>query len=96
MTTRNWQRRSLRRVTSLGVGVTLSTAGLVALSTAAFAHANVVTGAASCALPLGSGYSIVWSVTNDWNLSETAQIASESGAGSSFTPQSFAIAASGD
>ena len=46
MTTGNWQRRSLRRITSLGVGVILSTAGLVALSTAAFAHTNVVTGTA--------------------------------------------------
>jgi len=63
---------------------------------AAFAHANIVTGVVDCATPLGSGYQVTWTVANNWNLSETAQVADATGGVSTVTPVSLTIPASGD
>jgi hypothetical protein len=89
---RHWKRRTAQAALAL----TVVGGGLVAFGTAAWAHANIVTGVASCASPLGSGYKITWTVANDYNLSETAQVGSATGGLSTVTPLSFTIVASGN
>jgi hypothetical protein len=67
---RGWRRGGIH----LGVAATLAAFALVALSPAAFAHANIVSGTTSCGAPTSDGYQVNWSVTNDWNLPETARV----------------------
>jgi hypothetical protein len=46
----------------------LALVGLVAFATPSFAHDDAVTGAAACATPLGTGYVVTWTISNDWPL----------------------------
>jgi hypothetical protein len=41
--------------------------GLVAFATPSFAHDDAVTGASACASPLGTGYVVTWTISNDFN-----------------------------
>jgi len=69
---------------------------LVALSPAAFAHANIISGIASCGSPTSTSYQVTWSVTNDWNLPETAQVTAATGGLSTLSLTSLRIQASGN
>ena len=72
----------------------LAIVGLVAFATPAFAHNNLISANASCASPLGSGYTIVWTVQNDFNLAETGSVTSVTGGLSTLSSTTFGIAAS--
>jgi hypothetical protein len=96
MITGNRIRRSAHGITNLGLGGAITVAGVLGFGTAAYAHANIVSGVVTCASPLGSGYQVAWTVSNDWNLSETAQVVSVTGGVASLSAFSLAIPASGN
>jgi hypothetical protein len=87
-----WRRRGIH----LGVAASIAAFTLVALSPAAFAHANIVSGVTSCGSPTGSGFQVTWSVSNDWNLPETAQVTAATGGLGTLSQTSLEIAASGN
>lgn len=89
---RVWPRRAVQ--VSLASGV--AAMGLLVLAPNAFAHADLVSGVVTCASTPGAGYDIAWSVTNDYNLSETAHVTAVTGGISEITPSSFGISASGN
>jgi hypothetical protein len=70
--------------------------GLVALSPAAFAHANIISGITSCGPPTSGTYQVTWSVTNDWNLPEIAHVTAASGGLGTLNLTSVGIPASGN
>jgi len=68
------------KLTQVGVSVLLAVGGLFVAATAASAHANAVTGVATCvSTPGAAHYNIVWTVANDWNLTETATVTAATG-----------------
>jgi uncharacterized repeat protein (TIGR01451 family) len=88
--------RSGRLATRLGIAGALAAIGLVAVAGPASAHANIVTGVAVCASPAGTGSVVTWTVANDYNLSESAQVTAATGGLSTVNPVTQAIAASGN
>ena len=72
----------------------MAVVGLVAFATPAFAHDNIVHATASCASPAGSGYTIDWTVQNDYNATETGSVTSVTGGLSTLSSTTFSIAAS--
>jgi hypothetical protein len=90
------RRRSspLRRVVKGGLASAVAVVGLVAFATPAFAHNNIVSAAASCASPAGSGYTIEWTVQNDYNATETGSVTSVTGGLSTLSSTTFSIAGS--
>ncbi len=68
--------------------------GLVAFATPAFAHNDLVSATASCASPAGSGYTIVWTIQNDFNLTETGSVTSVTGGLPTLSSTTYSIAAS--
>ena len=84
----------LRRAIKGGVASALAVVGLVAFATPAFAHDNIVSATASCAVPAGSGYTIVWTIQNDYNESETGSVTSVTGGLSTLSSRTYSIAAS--
>ena len=84
----------LRRVVKGGLASAVAIVGLVAFATPAFAHDNIVSATASCASPAGSGYTIDWSVQNDYNATETGSVTSVTGGLSTLSSTTFSIAAS--
>ena len=84
----------VRRVIKGSFASLLALVGLVAFATPAFAHDNFVSARASCASPLGSGYTIVWSIANDFNLPETGSVTSVTGGLATLSTTSFSVAAS--
>jgi hypothetical protein len=76
--------------------MTVATLGLVASATPALAHSNISTATSSCPTVAGANYQITWSVSNDWNLPETAHVTYATGGGTTLSETSFAIAASGN
>jgi uncharacterized repeat protein (TIGR01451 family)/fimbrial isopeptide formation D2 family protein len=63
--------------------------GLGFFAAPAFAHQNYITGVASC--PSGATQSIVWTIANDWNESETVNNFSTSATGATFSASSVTI-----
>jgi hypothetical protein len=59
-----------RRLVQGGLALSLTLIGMVAFSAVASAHQNLEAGVASCSSPLGSGYTVSWTVSNDWDMSE--------------------------
>ncbi len=84
----------LRRAIKGGVASALAVVGLVAFATPAFAHDNIVSATASCANPAGSGYTIVWTMQNDYNEPETGSVTSVTGGLSTLSSRTYSIAAS--
>ena len=72
----------------------MAVVGLVAFATPAFAHDNIVNATANCASPAGSGYTVVWTVQNDYNATETGSVTSVTGGLSTLSSTTFSIAAS--
>ena len=72
----------------------LAIVGLVAFATPAFAHDNLISATASCASPLGSGYTVVWTIQNDFNGPETGSLTSATGGLSTLSSTTFDVAAS--
>ena len=75
-------RRMGRRTVNAGVAAGILLVGVVASVLvdpgAAFAHSNYVTGVATCST-VGANEDITWTVSNDYNLSETASVVSATG-----------------
>jgi hypothetical protein len=95
MRARENSRARLRGGIQVGAALTIAACTLVALSPAAFAHANIISGIASCGPPTGTSFQITWSVTNDWNLPETAEVSATGGVGT-LSAASLEIPASGN
>ena len=84
----------VRRAIKGGVASALAVVGLVAFATPAFAHDNIVSATASCANPAGNGYTIVWTIQNDYNGPETGSVTSVTGGLSTLSSTAYSIAAS--
>jgi uncharacterized repeat protein (TIGR01451 family) len=84
----------VRRVITGGLASALALVGFVAFATPAFAHNDIVTAAGSCASPLGSGFTVTWSIENDYNLTETGSVTSVTGGLGTLNGTSYSIAAS--
>ncbi len=84
----------LRHVVKGGLASALAIVGLVAFATPAFAHNDIVSAQASCANPLGSGYTIVWTIANDYNVTETGSVTSVTGGLATLSSTTYNIAAS--
>jgi hypothetical protein len=82
-----WLRRTLQGTMAAAIAMV----GLVAFSAPAFAHNDAISGVASCASPLGSGYTITWTISNDWNESERGTVTSVTGGLPSLNSSSFTI-----
>jgi uncharacterized repeat protein (TIGR01451 family) len=67
--------------------------GLVAFTTVASAHDDTVVGVASCASPLGSGYTVAWTVSNNWDMSETGTVTAVTGGLATVGASTFTIGA---
>jgi len=87
-----WRRNGIY----LGVAATLAALGLVASATPALAHANIITGTSTCSTTAGADYQITWTVANDWNLPETANVTYATGGNDTLSQASLTIPASGD
>jgi uncharacterized repeat protein (TIGR01451 family) len=86
----------LRRVIHAGFASALVLIGTVAFSTVASAHDNAIVGAASCASPLGSGFTITWTVSNEWDQTEAGTVTSVTGGLSTLHQAAFTIGAQDD
>jgi hypothetical protein len=74
--------------------VLFGTVGAVVVDpTAASAHANIVTGVATCS-KFGGNVDITWTVANDYDLTETATVTSATGGTGTVTGSPATIAAS--
>jgi len=67
--------------------------GMVAFSTVASAHDDLIVGVASCSSPLGSGYTVSWTVSNNWDISEVGTVTSVTGGLATLHATTFTIAA---
>jgi hypothetical protein len=88
-----WRRRTGIHV---GVAATVAACSLVAFASPASAHANIVNGTTNCGSPTGATYQVTWTISNDWNLPETALVVAATGGTATVTPTSLTIPASGD
>jgi len=70
----------------------LALVGLVAFgTTVASAHDDAITGSASCATPLGTGYTVTWTISNDWDESENGTVTAVTGGLSTLNSPTFTI-----
>jgi uncharacterized repeat protein (TIGR01451 family) len=86
----------LRRMIQAGLASALVLIGMVAFSTVASAHDNAIIGVASCASPLGSGYTVGWTVSNDWDQTEAGTVTSVTGGLPTLHATTFTIGAQDD
>jgi hypothetical protein len=83
----------LRSMAVLAMSIGLGSVASFALVTDASAHADIVSGSAVC--QTNGTYTITWTVQNDWNLSETVALVSNT-AGGVFTGVPVSVLASGN
>ncbi len=83
-----------RRVVEGVVASAVAILGLVAFSTPAFAHDNIVSASGACADPLGTGYKVTWTIANDYNATESGSVTSVTGGLATLSATTFSIAAS--
>jgi uncharacterized repeat protein (TIGR01451 family) len=83
----------LRRIAQGGLALSLVLIGLVTFSTVASAHDDLIVGVASCSSPLGSGYTVSWTVSNNYDMSEAGAVTSVTGGLATLHTASFTIAA---
>jgi hypothetical protein len=76
-----------------GLALSLVLIGIVAFSSVASAHNDAVVGVASCSSPLGSGYTVSWTVSNNWDVSEAGTVTSVTGGLATLHATTFTIAA---
>jgi uncharacterized repeat protein (TIGR01451 family) len=83
-----WVRLALQGVLAIALGLV----GLVAFGTAvASAHNNAISGKASCATPLGTGYTVTWTISNDWDESESGTVTAVTGGLATLNSSTFTI-----
>jgi uncharacterized repeat protein (TIGR01451 family) len=85
--------RWFRRIAQGALALSLILIGMVAFSTVASAHDDLIVGVASCSSPLGSGYTVSWTVSNDYDMSEAGTVSSVTGGLATLHATSFTIAA---
>ncbi len=93
MTTATHLTHRFRRMTQGGLVVSLVLIGVLGFSKVASAHDDLIVGVASCSIPLGSGYTVSWTVTNDWDQTEAGTVASVTGGLATLDAATFTIAA---
>ena len=81
------------RLAQVGLAASLVLLGLVAFTTVASAHNNTIVGVSSCASPLGTGYTVTWTVSNDWDMSEVGTVTSVTGGLPTLHATTFTIGA---
>ena len=86
--------RHVRRVVQGGLASALAVVGLVAFATPAFAHHDIISASASCSPPLGSGFTVTWTIQNDFNLTQTGSVTSITYGLSTLNHTTYSIAAS--
>ena len=86
---RHW----FRRLALGGLALSLVLIGLVAFSAVASAHDDSIVGVASCASPLGSGYSVAWTISNDYDMAEAGTVTAVTGGVATLHPSTFSIGA---
>ncbi len=84
----------VRRVIGGGLASVLAVVGLVAFAAPAFAHNDIISASASCSSPLGTGYTIAWTIENDYKTAETGSVTSITGGLSTLHGTTYSIAAS--
>ena len=77
-----------------GLASALAIVGLVAFATPAFAHSDTITESASCSSPLGTGFTIAWTITNNYTLAETGSVTSITYGLSTLNNTTYSIAVS--
>jgi uncharacterized repeat protein (TIGR01451 family) len=92
MTTIRFTHR-FRRMAQGGLAVSLVLIGVVGFSKVASAHDDAIVGVASCSSPIGTGYTVSWTVTNNWDQTEAGTVASVTGGLATLNATTFAIAA---
>ena len=88
--------RPFRMIVRGVIALSLALIGMVALSAAASAHSDAVASGVSCASPLGTGYVITWTVSNEWDLSEAGTVTALTGGVATLHATTFSIAAQDD
>jgi uncharacterized repeat protein (TIGR01451 family) len=83
----------LHRMAQGGLALSLVLIGVVAFSTVASAHDDLIVGVASCSSPLGSGSTVSWTVSNNWDMSEAGTVTSITGGRATLHATTFTIAA---
>jgi hypothetical protein len=88
-----WSTR-VRRTLFGALASVLALVGLVAFATPSFAHDDAVTGASACATPLGTGYVVTWTISNDFNSAvKTGTVTGVTGGKGTLSATSFTIPA---
>jgi uncharacterized repeat protein (TIGR01451 family) len=82
-----------RRMAQGGLVVSLVLIGVLGFSKVASAHDDLIVGVASCSIPLGTGYTVSWTVTNNWDQTEAGTVASVTGGLATLDAATFTIAA---
>jgi uncharacterized repeat protein (TIGR01451 family) len=85
-----------RRMMQAALAASLVLIGMVAFGTVASAHDNVIVGVASCASPLGSGYDVTWTISNEWDQTEVGTVTAVTGGLSTLHETTFTIGAQND
>jgi hypothetical protein len=76
------------------MGAVLALVGLVAFATPSFAHDDMVTAKSACASPLGTGYVVTWTISNDFNSPVVnGKVLSVTGGLTTLSATTFTIAA---
>ena len=84
----------MRGIIKGGLASAIAVVGLVAFATPAFAHNDYISPTTACSSPLGTGYTITWTIANDFNLSETGSVTFVTGGLTTLNSTTFSIAAS--
>jgi len=85
-----------RRMAQGALALSLVLIGIVAFSTVASAHDDLIVGVASCSSPLGSGYTVSWTISNNYDMSEAGTVTSVTGGLATLHAATFTIAAQDD
>ena len=93
MTTATHLTHRFRRMAQGGLVVSLVLIGVLGFSKVASAHDDLIVGIASCSTPLGTGYTVSWTVTNNWDQTEAGTVASVTGGLATLDAATFTIAA---
>jgi len=91
-TTKHFTHRFLRLAQG-GLAASLVLIGVVGFGNVASAHDDAIVGVASCSNPIGTGYTVSWTVTNDWDQTEAGTVTSVTGGMATLDASTFAIAA---
>ena len=96
MTTSTHFNHRYRRMAQGVLAISLVLIGVLGFSKVASAHDDAIVGVASCSSPLGTGYTVSWTVSNDWDQNEAGTVTSVTGGRATLDATTFNIAAQDD